>query len=110
MFITQQNKTEFTFHNMKQLYTDELIKVEVIRTLVFAIHLLREAMPYHGFIQDFLLEGGDFLGIVNRCMRNKQCVKQLQALLGGGLGACPPPRNVFEVIAARRLNLVSFGS
>ena len=46
--ISQQNKTEFTFHNVEQVHTDELVKVEVIIHNVCYPILLR-GLPYVRF-------------------------------------------------------------
>ena len=50
-----------------------------------------------GFIQEFLLEGGNFLEIVHWRMENRQCVKH--AILGMPPPP-PPPPGIFGKIAA----------
>ena len=59
-----------------------------------------------GFIQDFMLGGDTFLGVVNTCAKQKLCKSHPSR---GVWGHAPPPPEI-KKIAGLRLNLVGFGS
>ena len=54
---------------------------------------------YQQFIQDFLLRGGGYFGMVDRCVQNRQCVNH--TLLGGS-GHDPPEKNSCSEINSGR--------